>query len=148
MDAHTASTTVTATVPTLSSPQTYLAFDFGTARIGVAVGNSVSASAQPLEIIASEANQVRFARIETLIQAWQPTTLIVGRPLHPDGTEHEMTARADKFARQLAGRFNLPIERVDERYSSVCADTTAKHVDAHAACLLLEQYFHEKRHLT
>ncbi|RCS58523.1 Holliday junction resolvase RuvX [Parvibium lacunae] len=128
--------------------QTYLAFDFGTARIGVAVGNSLTHSAQPLEIIATEANQVRFARIEALLREWQPNHLIVGRPLYPDGTAHEMTARADKFARQLSGRFGLPVSCVDERYSSVCADTTAKHVDAHAACLLLEQFFHEKRHLT
>lgn len=137
-----------AAAASVSSPRIYLAFDFGTIRIGVALGNSLSETARPLEIIASEANQIRFARIAELIQTWQPHALLVGRPLHPDGSPHEMTARADKFARQLSGRFGLPIETVDERYTSVCAQTTAAQVDAHAATLLIEQYFHEKRHLT
>ena len=128
----------------------YLAFDFGTARIGVALGNSLSCSARPLEVIQGAANQTRFARIAALITAWQPHTLLVGRPLYPDGNAHAMTVRAEKFARQLAGRFHLPVEAVDERYTSVAVENSSnrsQHLDAHAASLLIEQYFHEKRHL-
>jgi putative holliday junction resolvase len=95
-----------------------LAFDFGTRRIGVAVGNTEVGVAHPLHTIAAEANAARFAAIAALVAEWQPAGLVVGRPVHADGVAHEMSARAERFARQLEGRFGLPVERVDERYST------------------------------
>ena len=105
-----------------SDAATVLAFDFGTRRTGVAIGNTLIRIARPLVAIAEEANAARFAAIAALIGEWQPVLLIVGRPVHADGTPHEMTARAERFARQLEGRFGLPVTRVDERYTSVGAD--------------------------
>ena len=98
-----------------------LAFDFGEKRIGVATGNTLTGAAQPLGTVAETTTDGRFARIGALIREWQPARLVVGRPLHPDGAAHEVTARAERFARQLEGRFGLPVSLVDERYSSVAA---------------------------
>ncbi len=99
-----------------------LAFDFGTRRIGVAVGNTLVRVAHPLTTIAGEAKAARFAAIGALVAEWRPHTLVVGRPVHADGTEHEMTTRAERFARALEGRYGLPVARVDERYTSQVAD--------------------------
>jgi len=99
-----------------------LAFDFGTRRIGVAVGNTLVGIAHPLHTIDDEANAARFGAIAGLIAEWQPAALVVGRPVHADGAEHEMTARAERFARQLEGRFGLPVARVDERFSTQVAE--------------------------
>jgi putative Holliday junction resolvase len=97
---------------------TVLAFDFGERRIGVAVGEHLIQSANPLTTIDDESNDVRFAHIQGLIQEWQPTLLVVGMPLSLDGSETEMTQLCKKFARRLNGRFNLPVALIDERYSS------------------------------
>ena len=97
---------------------TVLAFDFGTRRIGVAVGNTLLRVARPLTTIATEANAPRFAAVAALIETWRPDVLVVGRPVHADGTPHEMTSRAERFARQLEGRFGLEVARVDERYTT------------------------------
>ncbi len=105
-----------------SGEATVLAFDFGTRRIGVAVGNALLRVARPLTTIADEANAARFAAVAALIGEWQPGLLVVGRPLHADGAEHAMTARAERFARQLEGRFGLRVARVDERFTSVGAE--------------------------
>lgn len=102
--------------------ETVLAFDFGTRRIGVAVGNTLLRVARPLRTIATEGNAARFAAIAALIAEWQPGLLVVGRPVHADGVPHEMTARAERFARQLEGRFGLPVARMDERFTTVDAD--------------------------
>ena len=96
-------------------PQTIIAFDFGLRRIGIAVGNTLTASAEPLDVIDDESNDVRFRRITALVDQWRPDRLVVGRPVHPDGTPHEMTARSERFARQLHGRLGLPVDTVDER---------------------------------
>lgn len=101
---------------------TVLAFDFGTRRIGVAIGNTLLRVARPLTTIAVEASAARFAAIAALIAKWRPGRLVVGRPLHADGAAHATTARAERFARQLEGRFGLDVTRVDERYTSVDAD--------------------------
>ncbi|QLG88535.1 Holliday junction resolvase RuvX [Chitinibacter bivalviorum] len=100
---------------------TILGFDFGEVRIGVAMGSTELGIAHPLETIAFEENDKKFARIEALIKEWQPSALIVGLPTHLDGTEHEMTRLARKFANRLTGRFNLPVHLVDERLSSAGA---------------------------
>ena len=132
--------------------ETLLAFDFGARRTGVAIGNTLTRTARPLTVIAEEQNDRRFTRIEGLIREWQPQRLIVGRPCHPDGTAHQMTARCERFARQLNGRFSLPVELIDERYSSVAADDDSGLQDdfdgrlgddALAAATILRQYLHE-----
>jgi putative Holliday junction resolvase len=103
---------------------TVLAFDFGTRRIGVAVGNTLVRVAHPLTTIADEANAARFAAIASLIGEWRPGLLVVGHPVHADGSAHDMTERAERFARQLEGRFGLPVERADERLTTVDAEAT------------------------
>lgn len=132
-----------------------LAFDFGEKRIGVATGNTLTGAAQPLGTVAETTTDGRFARIGALIREWQPARLVVGRPLHPDGAAHEVTARAERFARQLEGRFGLPVSLVDERYSSAAAQArlraqgrgargrAAQGDDAMAAAIILEQYLSE-----
>jgi len=97
---------------------TVLAFDFGERRIGVAVGEHLIHSANPLVTIDSESNEVRFTAITQLVSEWRPTLLIVGLPLSLDGSETEVTQLCKKFARRLNGRFNLPVALIDERYSS------------------------------
>ena len=100
---------------------TVLAFDFGEARIGVAVGTDALGIPHPVETISFDDNERRFARIGELIAEWQPCRLIVGLPMHMDGQEHEMSRLARKFANRLNGRFNLPVDLVDERLSSAAA---------------------------
>jgi putative holliday junction resolvase len=121
-------------------PAQFLAFDFGTRRIGVAVGNSMLKQAQALTTV-SAMGDARFAAIARLVTEWQPDALVVGVPTHPDGAPHDNTRRAKAFARQLHGRFKLPVHEVDERYTSVEAIAQgANDVDAAAAALILEQY--------
>ncbi|CAN5426765.1 Holliday junction resolvase RuvX [soil metagenome] len=122
--------------------ETLLAFDFGLKRIGVAVGNSLLKQAQPLMIIEAATNDEKFARIALLIAQWQPGRCIVGLPRHPDGAEHEMTVRCRRFANQMHGRFGVPVVLVDERYSSaVIPQQRGELIDAHAAAIILQQYF-------
>lgn len=97
---------------------TVLAFDFGERRIGIAVGEHLINSANPLTTIDSESNEVRFATIMQLVNEWRPKLLVVGLPLSLDGSETEVTQLCKKFARRLNGRFNLPVIMIDERYSS------------------------------
>jgi putative Holliday junction resolvase len=113
---------------------TVLAFDFGTRKIGVAVGNTMIRVAHPLTTIRSDAAAARFEAIGALIGEWHPSQLVVGVPLHADGSEHEMTARAERFARQLEGRYNLPVVRVDERFTtrSAASDLVAAGVKGDA----------------
>ncbi len=116
-----------------------LAFDFGLRRIGVAIGNSITREARPLSIIDAQGD-ARWPRIAAVIAEWQPTQLVVGIPRHPDGAPHEMTARCEKFARQLHGRHQLPVASVDERYSSA---VVAGGRDDDAAAVILQQWFNE-----
>ena len=119
-----------------------LGFDFGIKRIGIAMGNTLTGQAQPLRIIAAVDNATRFKIIEELIAEWQPARLVVGEPRHPDGAEHDMTLRSRRFANQLHGRFNLPVELVDERYSSaVLGAKRGEKIDDKAAAIILQQYF-------
>ena len=126
----------------MTMPDIVLGFDFGVKRIGIATGNTLTGHAQPLEIIDAIDNATRFARIAALIDEWRPARLVVGEPRHPDGAEHDMTLRARRFANQLSGRFNLPVELVDERYSSaVITAKRGERIDAKAAAIILQQYF-------
>jgi len=99
-----------------------MAFDFGERYIGVAVGDTETGMAHALEFIDAEANAQRFARITALLVEWQPAQLVVGLPLGLDGEERDMSRRARRFARQLEGRFGLPVLLIDERLSSVEAE--------------------------
>ena len=118
----------------------FLAFDFGTRRTGVATGNTLLRQAHPLKTLALDGD-ARFAAIGLLIAEWQPDALIVGVPLHPDGAAHDNTRRAQRFARQLHGRFGLPVHEVDERYTTTEALATgAADADAAAAAIILDQF--------
>ena len=123
--------------------RSYLAFDYGTRRVGVASGNTLMRLAQPLRTLALEGD-ARFQAIGALIKEWAPDALVIGVPFHPDGAAHDNTARARKFGRQLHGRFRLAVHEVDERYTTVDAEAAgARDADSAAAALILEQFFRE-----
>jgi putative Holliday junction resolvase len=125
----------------MTAVASYLAFDFGTKRVGVATGNTLLKKATPLRTIALEGD-ARFAAIGKLIDEWQPDGLVVGVPYHPDGAPHENTSRAQRFARQLLGRYRLPVHEVDERYTTTEAQAMgAADVDAASAAIILDQFF-------
>jgi putative holliday junction resolvase len=129
-------------VGSASSLQTFLAFDFGTRRIGVASGTRFTAVVEPRGSL--RGGEAAFEDIASLIQEWEPDALVIGVPRHPDGAPHEMTEKAQRFGRRLAGRFHLPVFEVDERYTSVEAESLgADDVDAGAATLILEQFLRE-----
>lgn len=134
---------VSSPVPAVPVPahfQSFLAFDFGLKRTGVASGNRLLRTATPQPTIKAEGD-ARFAQVEARIKEWQPDALVIGVPYHPDGAEHENTRRAQKFARQLRGRFNLQVFEVDERYSTTEALASgARDADAASACIILEQF--------
>ncbi|MDQ6638538.1 MAG: Holliday junction resolvase RuvX [Pseudomonadota bacterium] len=119
---------------------TFLAFDFGVRRVGVATGNGVTRTATPLTTVAAE-GEARMAAIAALIDEWRPSALVVGVPFHPDGAAHENTERARRFGRQLRARFGLPVHEVDERYTTTDAKRAGSNdLDAAAAAIILEQH--------
>jgi putative Holliday junction resolvase len=125
--------------------QTLLAFDVGTRHTGVAIGNTLSASARALTVLDARVSARMFEAIAALVKEWQPDALVVGRPLHPDGNPHEMTARSERFARQLHGRFRKPVALIDERYSTVTVEAgRVAQVDAEAAAVILRQYLADR----
>ncbi|MDH4181030.1 MAG: Holliday junction resolvase RuvX [Betaproteobacteria bacterium] len=121
-----------------------LGFDFGARRIGVAIANTITREARPLTTVNAATVAARWDAVAALIAEWEPAQLVVGIPRHPDGAPHEMTARCERFARQLEGRFGRPVARVDERYTSAVSER-ADDVDAAAAALILQQWFDEER---
>ena len=102
--------------------QKVLGFDFGEKRIGVASGQTITCSASPITTLASVNNKPDWNAIEDLILEWKPDALIVGLPFYLDGSKSEMTERAEKFSRQLEGRFHLPIYTHNEALSSFEAE--------------------------
>ena len=131
-----------------------MAFDFGTRRIGVATGNSILRTANPLTTIDEEKTGARFASITKLIEEWQPGALVVGLPCSGDGTPHELTALCRRFANRLKGRFKLPTILLDERYTSLAASAQLSEagihgrkqkslLDQYAAQQILQAYFDE-----
>lgn len=129
-----------------------LAFDFGLARIGVAVGQAITQTASPLETLQANDGVPDWIKLETLLKHWQPKKVLVGEPLNMDGSDQEITTRARKFARQLHGRFGVQIEMVDERLSSAAAreeifefggykKLKKSQIDSIAAALILESWF-------
>lgn len=132
--------TVSASAPVATGLQTFLAFDFGIKRTGVATGNRLTRTASPQPTINAN-NDTRLDAVAVRIKEWQPDALVVGVPFHPDGATHENTARAQKFSRQLRAKFSLPVFEVDERYSTTEAiSMRAIDADAASACIILEQF--------
>jgi putative holliday junction resolvase len=137
------------------SNATVLAFDFGTHRIGVAVGNALIRFAQPLVTIAGDSDTTTLAAIAALVNEWQPEQLVVGLPLHADGTPHTMTAKARDFAYELGKRFGLPVALVDERWTTQSAQDQLNrerggregrtHRDEMAAQVILQAFFDEQQ---
>jgi putative Holliday junction resolvase len=130
----------------INAPMTVMAFDYGTRRVGVAVGNTEIRVSQALKTIAAANAENLFLEIESLFKEWQPKQIVVGLPTHPDGAEHEMTSKAKRFGNQIYGRFHLPVAWVDERYTSAVLEADPQmydNLDAHSAALILEQYFAE-----
>lgn len=129
---------------------TLLAFDFGEKRVGVAVGETATRLAHPLETIAAESNEARFEAIARLVAEWRPVGFVVGQPRHADGGEHEVARLAGKFGRRLEGRFALPVAYVDETLTSSEAESHLREhgarrrgegdVDALAATFILQAY--------
>jgi len=143
-----------ATVTPITLQGTLLAFDFGTKRIGIAVGNTLLKNAKPLTTISHEKTSERFAAIAKLLSEWQPSALIVGLPSNDDGTPHKLTALCKRFANRLKGRFKLPTILLDERYTSLAASTQLSEagihgrkqkalIDQYAAQQILQAYFDE-----
>ncbi len=140
-------------MPELTSPETIVAFDFGLRRIGVAIGQDVSSSASPLGVISNGNKGPDFDKIAALIREWRPNRLIVGLPLNIDGSAGDLEPAIREFVAAL-GRFELPIDRVDERYSSQEAEQILinarqagsqgrirkEHIDSAAAVLIAERY--------
>lgn len=134
---------------------TLLGFDFGTRRIGVAVGETSTRIASPLGAIEAEANDARFREIGKLVDEWQPAALVVGVPKHADGSPHETARLAEKFGRRLAREYALPVVYVDETLTSATAEASLRDtrtrarrpgdVDALAATILLQHFLDAPR---
>ena len=138
---------------------TLLAFDYGMRRIGVAVGQALTGTASPLHALSARDGTPDWNAIARLIEEWRPAAIVTGVPYNMDDTRQEMTDRAERFSRQLHGRFNLPVHLVDERLSSLEGEDrlrTARQqgrrgriakaeIDSAAACVLLETWFNAQR---
>jgi putative Holliday junction resolvase len=124
-----------------------MGFDFGSQKIGVAVGQLVTSTATPISIIKAKNGIPDWDEIRNLIEEWKPSLLVVGFPINMDGTESEMSRLSQKFGRKLNGRFNLPFEMMDERLTSFEARQAAKapgeQIDDVAAKIILESFFGE-----
>jgi putative Holliday junction resolvase len=139
--------------PDTDLPETILAFDYGLRRIGVAVGQDVTASASPVGVVANGEGGVDHDRIRAIIREWRPTRLVVGMPMHADGSPGTMTAAVEAFIDELA-QYGLPISTIDERYSSLEAEKALRNarrqgsrgriskqdIDAAAAVFIAERY--------
>ncbi len=130
--------------PSAASEMTVLGFDFGQQRIGVAVGQTVTRTASPLQTLRARAGQPDWSAVQQLIRAWQPTKLVIGMPSTADGALHPMAAPIKRFGQRLHGRFGLPVEYIDERLSSHAAGELTggdqARTDAVAATLILETW--------
>ena len=139
-----------------NAPLELLAFDFGHKRIGVAIGNTLTRAARPLTTLHVEQQGAREAALRALIAEWEPQKLVVGLPVYVDGTEHEMTQRARRFACWLEKTFRLPVALVDERLTTQAAQSLLEESgqrgekarairDAVAAQVILQAYLDERR---
>lgn len=137
--------------------KTALCFDYGTKSIGVAVGQSITQSATPLETIKAKDGIPDWNEVKALLQEWQPDRILVGLPLNMDGSESDLSGRARKFANRLHGRFGATVEMVDERLSSFEArgdiirqtgsrDFKAHNIDSLAAKIILESWWQSRKY--
>ena len=138
----------------MSDPQRVIAFDYGEKRIGVAVGQSITGTANPLKALSAKNGQPNWNEVELVLKEWRPDFLLVGLPLNMDASEQLLTKRATKFANRLNGRFSIKVKMMDERLSSVEAreqlfsndgykGLQKNSIDSQAACLILESWFRE-----
>ena len=126
---------------------TLLGFDYGQKRIGVAVGQTVTATARPLITIDCTAKGMPWHRLDPLVALWQPDALVVGLPLLADGSYGNVARAAERFARRLGERYGLTVHRIDERLSSWVAKQNTckgKPLDAHAASVILSAYLERR----
>lgn len=130
--------------------QTLLGFDFGTQRIGIAVGQSITGTATALCTISCRNAKPDWDSITDVIDSWQPDALVVGLPLHNDGSDSDISKAARRFTRQLEGRYRLPVHTMDERLSSHAAEqyrrqsTSKQGIDAVAAMIILQNWLETK----
>ncbi|TBU96203.1 Holliday junction resolvase RuvX [Phytopseudomonas dryadis] len=140
--------------PSAKPPRLLLGFDYGSKQIGVAVGQAITGSARELCILKAQNGVPDWHKVEALMREWQPDALVVGLPLNMDGSPSEMSDRAEKFARRLHGRFNLPVHTHDERLTTYAAKGERlqhgqnggyrqRPVDALAAALLLQGWLEQ-----
>jgi len=132
----------------MASNSFVMGFDFGTKKIGVAIGQAITGTATPLAILKARDGIPNWQQVERIIKEWQPALLVVGLPLNMDGTPSEMSRLSEKFARKLHGRYNIPSKTVDERLSSFEAALMTDQegpIDSIAAQLILETYFRETK---
>jgi|TARA_B100000902_G_scaffold179993_1_gene173016 putative Holliday junction resolvase len=125
-----------------------LAFDFGTKKIGVAVGQTLTKTSSPLTIIFNKKNKINWQEIEEVINEWNPDLLIVGKPLNMDGTESDIMKNVSNFVKKLKKISGTECEYMDERLTSFeakekVADTGSTLVDAHAAKIILDNWFNK-----
>ena len=136
-----------------SRPVTVMSFDYGTAKIGIAIGQSISSTAEPLTIIRAKDGIPNWSKITGLFESWRPNYFVVGLPYNLDGSDSKFLQRVLKFAQRLNGRFNIPTFGVDERLSSKAAaeklkagnpkNCVRKEIDDVAAQIILETWFSE-----
>ncbi|MDH5601109.1 MAG: Holliday junction resolvase RuvX [Gammaproteobacteria bacterium] len=124
--------------------RTLLGFDFGTKRIGIAIGQEVTGTARPLTTLSAVKHKPDWDSISKIITEWQPDLLVVGLPLHMDGTEQDMTQAARRFSNQLNGRYQLPVALMDERLSSDEAESILSEQSAPGATVLRGSVFPDK----
>ena len=136
-----------------SKPVTVMSFDYGTEKIGIAIGQSISSTAEPLTIIRAKDGIPNWSQITSLIESWRPNFFVVGLPYNLDGSDSKLLQRALKFAQRLNGRFNIPTFGIDERLSSKAAtekfktgnpkNSVRNEIDDIAAQIILETWFSE-----
>lgn len=132
--------------------ETLLAFDYGEKHIGVAVGQTLTSTANPLETIRVTSASPDWNAISRIVKAWQPDALVVGLPLNMDGTEQKVTRRARRFGNQLLGRYQLPVHLVDERLSTrearerlACTGRAGSDDHPVAAQIILESWLNDQK---
>ena len=123
-----------------------VAFDFGTKKIGVAVGQTATYTSSPLQIIINKDNKVNWSEISILMNEWNPELIIVGKPLNMDGTDSEILKKVEKFYEKLKNTFDVNLEYIDERLTTfeakqILEDTDIDQVDANAAKILIDNWF-------
>ena len=127
-----------------------VAFDYGEKKIGIAVGQTSTFSSSPLQVIFNYNNTVNWNKIGLLLEEWKPDLIIIGKPLNMDGTESEIMKKVDLFSKKLKTLYDTKYEYVDERLTTFEAKDILKenkmdNVDAHAAKILIDNWFNENK---